>query len=178
MPFLKVRPSLTWLSKKVFPVRRVTPKKASREVGIFIFSVFHFSLTRMNWEDWEKKLFECFFSKIMKKKFHPALCSPPGRWTGNHFLFKGGLNMPLEDTPAPCQEPHIRFFKVIYFKSIYILTITSTHQFAVGEPHEGGVTPNLVLLTHLAVLRAVNLRGEKVGSLTNHHTYHHSDNKV
>ena len=27
----------------------------------------------------------------MKKKFHQALFSPPGRWTGNHFLFKGGL---------------------------------------------------------------------------------------
>ena len=26
----------------------------------------------------------------MKKKFDPALFSPPGRWTGNHFLFKGG----------------------------------------------------------------------------------------
>ena len=41
-----MRPSL---SKKVFPVRRVTPKKASREVGFFFvcFSVFHFSLTRM-----------------------------------------------------------------------------------------------------------------------------------
>ena len=27
----------------------------------------------------------------MKKKFHPALFSPPGWWTGNDFLFKGGL---------------------------------------------------------------------------------------
>ena len=31
------------LSKKVFPIRRVTPKKASREVRIFcfLFSIFH-----------------------------------------------------------------------------------------------------------------------------------------
>ena len=31
-------------------------------------------------------------SKIMKKKkSQSALFSPPGRWTGNDFLFKGGL---------------------------------------------------------------------------------------
>ena len=29
--------------------------------------------------------------KIMKKKSQSALFSPPGRWTGNTFLFKGGL---------------------------------------------------------------------------------------
>ena len=27
----------------------------------------------------------------MKKKSQSALFSPPGRWTGNNFLFKGGL---------------------------------------------------------------------------------------
>ena len=88
---IQLRPSL---SKKVFPVRRVTPKKASREVGIFFPSVFHFSLTRMT-EKIEKKT--TFFLKNKKKKFHPALFSPPGRWTGNHFLFKGGL---IFDTEA------------------------------------------------------------------------------
>ena len=39
------------LSKKSFPVCRVTAKKASREVGIFFFSVFNFSSTRMYQED-------------------------------------------------------------------------------------------------------------------------------
>ena len=28
----------------------------------------------------------------MKKKSQSALFSPPGRWTGNDFLFKGGRN--------------------------------------------------------------------------------------
>ena len=28
---------------------------------------------------------------VKKKKLQSALFSPPGRWTGNHFLFKGGL---------------------------------------------------------------------------------------
>ena len=27
----------------------------------------------------------------MKKKSQSALFSPPGQWTGNNFLFKGGL---------------------------------------------------------------------------------------
>ena len=26
-----------------------------------------------------------------KKEFQSALCMPLGRWTGNNFLFKGGL---------------------------------------------------------------------------------------
>ena len=40
------------LSKKLFPVRRVTAKKASWEVGNFsFFTVFNFSLTRMYQED-------------------------------------------------------------------------------------------------------------------------------
>ena len=44
-------------------------KKASREVGIFFFSVFNFSLTRMYQRRLrEKKL----FSKIMKKKRSPS----------------------------------------------------------------------------------------------------------
>ena len=28
--------------------------------------------------------------KMRKKKFQSALLDPPGRWTGNNFLFKGG----------------------------------------------------------------------------------------
>ena len=85
---LTSRPSL---SKKVFPVRRVTPKKASREVGIFSFFCFPFFIDYDVLRRLRKKN---FFSKIMKKKFHPALFSPPGRWTGNHFLFKGGPRLP------------------------------------------------------------------------------------
>ena len=30
----------------------------------------------------------------MKKKSHSALFSPLGRWTGNNFLYKGGLMTP------------------------------------------------------------------------------------
>ena len=30
-----------------------------------------------------------------KKKLQSALFSPPGRWTGNNFLFKGGLTVAL-----------------------------------------------------------------------------------
>ena len=37
-----------------------------------------------------------FFSKNKEKKFQSALFSPLGRWTGNNFLFKVGL-----DTPNP-----------------------------------------------------------------------------
>ena len=50
----------------------------------FIFSIFHFSVTRMLRK---KKL----FSKTMKKKFQSALFSLLGRWTANYFLFKGGV---------------------------------------------------------------------------------------
>ena len=38
-------------SEKLFPVHGVTAQKASREVGIFFFTVFNFSLTRMYQED-------------------------------------------------------------------------------------------------------------------------------
>ena len=44
-------------------------KKASREVGIF--------------------------SKITKKMFQSGPLSPLGRWTGNIYLFKGGLSLRL-----------------------------------------------------------------------------------
>ena len=33
-----------------------------------------------------------FFEK-MQKKFQSALLDPPGRYTGNNFLFKGGLTI-------------------------------------------------------------------------------------
>ena len=71
-----VRPSL---SEKWFPVRRVTAKKASREVGIFVFLFLIFI------DLIEKKN---TFSKNHEKKSQSALFSPPGRWTGNNFLFK------------------------------------------------------------------------------------------
>ena len=32
---------------------------------------------------------------MKKKKFQSALLDPPGRYTGNNFLFKGGLNKPF-----------------------------------------------------------------------------------
>ena len=32
-----------------------------------------------------------FFGKDEKKKFQSAFLDPPGRYTGNNFLFKGGL---------------------------------------------------------------------------------------
>ena len=32
------------------------------------------------------------FGANMKKKFRSALLDPPGRYTGNNFLFKGGLS--------------------------------------------------------------------------------------
>ena len=32
-------------------------------------------------------------TKSHQKKFQAALFCPPGRWTGNNFLFKGGLRL-------------------------------------------------------------------------------------
>ena len=32
-----------------------------------------------------------FFENMKKKKFQSAFFIPPGRWSGNNFLFKGGL---------------------------------------------------------------------------------------
>ena len=40
----------------------------------------------------------------MKKKFQSALFSPPGRWTGNNFLFKDGLNEGYVGTVALSSE--------------------------------------------------------------------------
>ena len=54
-----------FLSEKSFPVHRVTPKKANREVGNFFSSDFHFLLTRMYWEYWEKN--NTFFKNCEKK---------------------------------------------------------------------------------------------------------------
>ena len=67
----------------MFPVHRVGKKRANWEVGIFfpfLFFLFH----RQGCT--EKKFF-----KLYKKKFQSALFSPLRRWTGNNFLFKGGL---------------------------------------------------------------------------------------
>ena len=44
-------------------------------------------------------------SKIMKKNFALALFSPLGPWTGNDFLFKGGLiiyNLSRQNLPYLC----------------------------------------------------------------------------
>ena len=38
-----------------------------------------------------KKQKRKFEENLKKKKFQSALFSPLGRWTGNNFLFKGGL---------------------------------------------------------------------------------------
>ena len=92
------------LSKKLFPVGRVGKKSASREVGIFLFLI-SFCL----------KL-ECTGGKVKKnifgkdkKKIQSALLDPPGRWTGNTFLFKGGhSNQTCEIEFSKC----IRFFQL------------------------------------------------------------------
>ena len=79
---LKLRPPL---SKKSFPVGRVG-KKNSWKVGIFFFSNFFFFKLECTGGEVKKKLFE-----KMKKKVLSAVLDPPGRYTGNYFLFKGGL---------------------------------------------------------------------------------------
>ena len=34
-----------------------------------------------------------FFGNMKEKKFQSDLFSPLGQWTGNNFLFKGGLSI-------------------------------------------------------------------------------------
>ena len=75
------------LSKKSFPVGRVGNKTARREVGIFFFSLISFFFKL---ECTGGKLKKTDFFEKMEKKFQSALLDPPGRYTGNTFLFKGG----------------------------------------------------------------------------------------
>ena len=83
--------TLSWirppLSKKTFPVGRVGKKNASREVGIFFFfpNLIFFKL-----ECTGGKVKKNCFEK-MKKRVPVGPFSPPGRWTGNDFLFEDGL---------------------------------------------------------------------------------------
>ena len=71
----------------MFPVSRVGKKKPVGRSGIFFFSNFIFYKLECTGGKREKKK----NLKIGKKKFQSALFSPPGRWTGNDFLFEDGL---------------------------------------------------------------------------------------
>ena len=54
-----------------------------------------------------------------KKKFQSALFSPHGRWTGNDFLFKGGLTLSLNAWFPVTFNNRILFHKV--FPALVIL---------------------------------------------------------
>ena len=96
---LNLRPPL---SKKLFPVGRVGKKKASREVGN-LFSFFSpnfifYKLEHSGGKVKKKKDFE------NRKKFQYALFSPPGRWTGNNFLFEDGLMQIMDTVVTQCSK--------------------------------------------------------------------------
>ena len=83
-----VRPPL---KKSLFPVQRVAIIMASREAAksFFFFFLNIFSPCK---EMVEKKLGnKRKIGKCEKKCPYPALIESPGRWTGNKFVFKGGL---------------------------------------------------------------------------------------
>ena len=44
----------------------------------------------------KQKTFLFFCENMEREKFQSALFSPPGRYTGNNFLFKGGLSADVQ----------------------------------------------------------------------------------
>ena len=88
-----MRPSL---GKKGFPVCRVASKNASCEVGIFFSSNFTFFYTLECTGGGGVKKKEKIENMKKKKKKVPYGPFPPGRWTGNNFLFKGCLTSGVE----------------------------------------------------------------------------------
>ena len=71
------------LSEKSFPVRRVTQKKASREVGIFFLISFVYKLECTR----GKREKTSFFLKD-EKTFYPQVLVPVGRWRGTLFYLR------------------------------------------------------------------------------------------
>ena len=78
----KFRPPL---SEKSFPVHQKS-QSVGRDFFVFILI---FLLTRIYRKYKREKNF--FQKKKRKKKFQSALLRPVAQWTGNNFLFKGGL---------------------------------------------------------------------------------------
>ena len=78
------------LSEKSFPVSRVGKKTDSRLVGsLLFFPLISFFINKNVQREKVKKIWGG--EGILKKEFQSALFSPLGWWTGNNFLFKGGL---------------------------------------------------------------------------------------
>ena len=65
-------------------------EKIGQSGGRDFFFFPNFIFYRLEYTGGKSKKINIFFPK-KKKKFQSALFSPPGRWTGNHFLFKAGL---------------------------------------------------------------------------------------
>ena len=86
---MAIRPPL---SKKLFPVDRVGKKVQSggRDFSSFLPNSILYKLECTGRGVKKKNSFE----NMKKKESHSALFSPTGWWTGNIFLFKGGLRMP------------------------------------------------------------------------------------
>ena len=76
-----MRPSL---GKKVFPVCRVAPKNASREVGIFFFSNFIFY--RLECTGGSKKKKKEFENMKKKSSSRPFLAHPAGGQETTFYL--------------------------------------------------------------------------------------------
>ena len=90
---------------------RVGEKTASREVGNFFFPNFFFFKLECIGGIFFFFIGGIFVVEKMKKKFHSALLDPPSRYTGNNFLFKGGLiekrpfDIPLAGHSIFCRTP-------------------------------------------------------------------------
>ena len=59
----------------------------------------------------------------MKKKSQLALFSPPGRWTGNNFLFKGGLSILLPAKVKLLQSTNLAldtYIPVIHMRTTFV----------------------------------------------------------